>query len=501
MTPSRSRITGGGVLRVASYAAIILTSLVLLSTLGSCMPFVEGARAPTASSITHRVDAQAAATPSPTPLGDLTDTSLLSSMLEAEPDETTADSVSIGQDYYLDSTSGSDSNSGLSPDEAWQTFQPLADQELQPGDTVHFKTDSAWTGALFIDDHGSPEHPLTFTTYGSGNKPVFENPRGRSAITIRGDWVVVEGMKVRNVVEAGVTIAADHAIVQDMQVTDAGMGVAVRGQHNIIRNNYIHDLKMVRNTPGGDDDYGAVGVWLFDSYNEVAGNLMVNCQAPSYDYGTDGGGVEIFGGDIHGSYIHHNWIIDSDGGLEIGGGSARDHVIAYNVFINNSWAIVFHLGGRYASEVDNIRFENNVVIETQPDHRPLFNFFRGEPSEDTLSVTNNIFYVLEGAVADHDAFRRQNNLYYLGEDALLGFQLASGELVAHPRFVDLDNHDFRLREGSPAIEAGVDLGYEMDFAGRPVPHGAAPDLGAFEFSPASLTEEAYKPTYPDLQLP
>jgi hypothetical protein len=278
------------------------------------------------------------------------------------------------------------------------------------------------------------------------------------------------------------------------------MGVAVRGQHNIIRDNYIHNLKMVVNTPGGDDDYGAVGVWLFDSYNEVAGNLIVNCIAPSYDYGTDGGGVEIFGENVDGAYIHHNWIIDSDGGLEIGGGSARDHIIAYNVFINNSWAIVFHLGGRYVSEVENIRFEHNVVIETAPHPRPLFNFFRGEPTETTLSVTNNIFYVVTGSVADHDAFQRQNNLYYLGDEARLGFRLASGELVAHPRFVDLGNHDFRLQEGSPAINAGIDLGYEIDFTGRAVPQGTAPDVGAFEYSPESLTEEVFRPT-PGFRLP
>jgi hypothetical protein len=505
---SDSRNTRTVIRRAASYRVLILSIVLMMATALGCAPPADGATAPTASSVTRPMDAEVTPAPSadPTLTSAAAPTETQSLSIEEPPTQisfpsSAAMSTSDGRAYYLDSVEGADSNSGLSPEEAWQTFEPLMDLELTPGDIVHFKKGSIWTDALTIQDHGSRTHPLTFTTYGAGKKPIFENPRGRSAITIRGNWVILEGMLVRNVLEAGVTIAADHTIVQNMEVTDAGMGVAVRGQYNIVRNNYIYDLKMVRNTPGGDDDYGAVGVWLFDSYNEVAGNLIVNCRAPSYDYGTDGGGVEIFGESVDGAYIHRNWIIDSDGGLEIGGGSARDHVIAYNVFINNSWAIVFHLGGRYASDVENIRFEHNVVIETAPHDRPLLNFFRGEPSETTLSVSNNIFYVLTGSVADHDAFQRQNNLYYLGDSARLGFRLATGELVAHPRFVDLDRHDFRLLEGSPAINAGIDLGYEIDFTGRPVPHGPAPDLGAFEHSPEALTEEAYKPSYPVSQPP
>ena len=92
---------------------------------------------------------------------------------------------------------------------------------------------------------------------------------------------------------------------------------------------------MVNNTPGGDDDFGAVGVSIGNSYNEVSYNRMVNCIASSYDYGTDGGAVELYG-DVDGNYIHHNWAIDCDGFLEIGGGSAKEIILAYNVTVNNT---------------------------------------------------------------------------------------------------------------------------------------------------------------------
>jgi len=42
--------------------------------------------------------------------------------------------------------------------------------------------------------------------------------------------------------------------------------------------------------------------------------------------------------------------------------------------------------------------------------------------------------------------------------------------------------DFALQCCSPAIEAGTDVGLTHDFEWNPVPHGLAPDIGAFEFT-------------------
>lgn len=50
-------------------------------------------------------------------------------------------------------------------------------------------------------------------------------------------------------------------------------------------------------------------------------------------------------------------------------------------------------------------------------------------------------------------------------------------------FVDPDNRDYRLRPGSPAIDAGTDSGSTEDIAGTPVPQGKAPDIGVYEFIP------------------
>ena len=49
-------------------------------------------------------------------------------------------------------------------------------------------------------------------------------------------------------------------------------------------------------------------------------------------------------------------------------------------------------------------------------------------------------------------------------------------------FVDPANRDYRLKAGSPAIDAGVAVGILTDITGRSVPQGEAPDIGAYEYS-------------------
>ena len=389
--------------------------------------------------------------------------------------------------YYVDSVSGSDANPGTSPAQPWQNLSRLQDTRLAPGSVVHFKRDSVWTGSLLIQDSGQPDNPIVFTTYGSGERPVLLNPGDANlrtkGILIDADWVVVEGLLIRDVFHAGIHVLrnSDHNIIRDVEVTQAGFGVLIEGRYNLVTHNDIHDLHMVNNTPGGSDDYGAVGVSIENSFNEISYNRFVNCLASSYDYGKDGGAVEWWG-EADGVSIHHNWASGNDGFLEVGGGSARNAVVSYNVSVNNRRFAAFQLSGQFASVVDNFRVENNTIVETPGAEKGWDVFwFSSPPASNSLILRNNIIYAdWFSTVANLPGFTHSQNLYYIGSGTLLNFTLGPGEMIADPSFVGLAVQDFHLLASSPAVNAGQDLGYSSDFEDKPVPVGQVPDLGAFE---------------------
>jgi hypothetical protein len=58
------------------------------------------------------------------------------------------------------------------------------------------------------------------------------------------------------------------------------------------------------------------------------------------------------------------------------------------------------------------------------------------------------------------------------------------DFTAEPQFVDPDNGDFRLKPGSPGIDAGTTIeAIKTDLRGIPRPRGKAFDVGAYELDP------------------
>jgi hypothetical protein len=391
--------------------------------------------------------------------------------------------------YFVDSIGGSDTNSGASDTKPWRTLARVNATAFAPGNVVHFKRGSSWTGLLDIENSGVEGRPITFKAYGTGARPIFRNPGAANnltrAVIIDASWIIVEGLLVRDTFDAGMKIlpGANHNIVRDTEITNTGLGIQINGQYNLFTGNHVHDLHMVVNTPGGSDDYGAAGVALINgSFNEISSNRIVNCIAPSYDFVSDGGAVEWYG-NSNNNYVHHNWASGNDGFMEVGGGSARDNIVAYNVAYNNSRFSLLHLTGTFQSIVENFRIENNTIVENGSNSLNWAILdFDGNPAQNTLIARNNILYMnRHGIAANSSSFTHDHNIYYLTGGAQLGLSLGPAEMIADPMFLNLAVQDFHLRSSSPSINSGVNLGYIRDFDQHPVPVSSIPDIGAFEF--------------------
>lgn len=391
-----------------------------------------------------------------------------------------------GSVYFVDSMHGSDKNTGTTADKALRSISKVNALAFLPGDTICFARGGQWVGQLNIRHSGAKDKPITYTAYGKGPDPVIRNPGDPSGATvsITADWIIVEHFQLREAHDYGVAIrrGADHNIVRQVEATLVGMGIGVSGRHNLVTRNYTHDLTIIRSTPGGDDDYGAVGIWLFDSNNEVSYNRMVNCKAPSLDYGFDGGMVEFYG-DVDSSYVHHNWGENCVGAFEVGGkgDTLTGNLVAYNISVNNLVSGGFHIGGKFGVRLENFRVENNVFIETSAREYTI-GLWRGDSVMSDIRYRNNIFYIPNHHfISKQSGFIHENNLYYLGGGTDSGFTPGPGEIFADPLFVNVGARDFHLRPGSPAIDAGVRLGTTRDYDDNPVPAGRSTDIGAFEF--------------------
>ncbi len=79
---------------------------------------------------------------------------------------------SMAATYYVDASSGSDYNSGLSQYSAWKTIQKVNNCRFQPGDRILFKRGETWHGTLFIASSGTFAKPIVIGSYGDSEEPA-----------------------------------------------------------------------------------------------------------------------------------------------------------------------------------------------------------------------------------------------------------------------------------------------------------------------------------------
>jgi parallel beta-helix repeat protein len=425
-------------------------------------------------------------------------------------------STTFATNYYVDPSSTSNTSNGslASP---WKTIAQVNSGTtlLNPGDTVFFKRGQTYSGRLTVGRSGIAGKPIVYTPYGTGALPEFNNAITDIIALTNRSYVVIDGIKFidnsisgpdpLHQIQAKISIAmllynSPHCTISNCDFSLVGIGIATYtgSDYTTITGNYMHNMRMVKNTPttvNNNDDYGANPMVLGSSYNTVNNNLFEECWALSYDYGYDGGAVELYGSSVNNNTIMYNTAINCNGFMEIGSGSggvANNNVIAYNKIINCGLLGTFQNSGTFLISINNLQYLNNTVVETvrqQSSPSSLFYMAASTGPAGMVVLKNNIFWLSSGINFASSKFNttamvHSNNIFRMSSGTL-GVTLNSSELLSSTANLFTNTTgtagiwNYSLLAGSPAINFGIPVGYTKDFIGNPIIGN--PDVGILEF--------------------
>jgi Right handed beta helix region len=352
---------------------------------------------------------------------------------------------STGRVYYV-APSGSDDGPGTL-EAPWRSIQK-AMSTLAPGELAQVRAGLYLTGHPFgtrQDTHTwstrcSPSAPCSIVAF-PGEKPVLRGQVALEGAYLRLSGFVIEGPLSRDAASpderrANQVLVADASWVElsdnEIRHNDYHAGIKVdRSSHVHILNNYIHDN-------------GRFGI----ERDPVTGNEVTETDHGIYWGSTSGGG----------NLVANNLIVRNRAkGLQFYPGDVADVVVVGNTIADNGNAGII-MNGR----TDRITVIGNLVAYNGHDGKRQIRVQRG------------------------DGHRVEHNIAYSPVESLNGIENRTASVVREnrfedPLFVDREEGNYRLREGSPAIDLGLPgFALARDLAHTDRPRGPRPDAGAFE---------------------
>ncbi len=305
----------------------------------------------------------------------------------------------------------------------------------------------------------------------------------------------IEGVEIVDNELANLTLGSSEALVVNGNVKDFR-----------IEGNEVHDTNNI-----GIDVIGFEGTAPDPTVDQardgiVRGNVVWNVDSygnPAYGNDRSADGIYVDGGrDI---LIEGNTIHDVNIGIELASehaGRSTRNVTARNNLVYDSTAIGIAIGGydRRRGSTEDCIIVNNTVVNT--DGVELLVQF---DTRDNV-IANNVLVAGPRHVFVENPYRENvgnvldHNLYSsvdgssegtwqwkgVGYDDFDRWSARSGNdrhsTFADPGFEDAAAHDFSLRAGSPAVDAGAFLAASgaTDLRGDPRAQAGGIDLGAFE---------------------
>lgn len=158
---------------------------------------------------------------------------------------------------------------------------------------------------LDLSVSGCVPDPTPAGGFGDGGSSAIRIDDGATGVTVKGTTI----SDSRGTNDDGLPFGcygifihnADGSRIVDNDISGTGTGVYLNGGGRlaVIADNQIHDNDvLIRNSPGGDDDYGANGITFANVSALPAAvatrNVITGNSGPSSDYQYDGGAFEIY---------------------------------------------------------------------------------------------------------------------------------------------------------------------------------------------------------------
>ncbi|MGD2097862.1 MAG: choice-of-anchor Q domain-containing protein [Desulfobacterales bacterium] len=397
--------------------------------------------------------------------------------------------------FYYVSTGGSDNNPGT---------------KISPWRTIQHAANVAPDGSIINVNSGIYEERVSITRSGTAEKKIFFKSIPRRSVNMRGfdikaDHIRVEGFNIDPGIGEGFGVfihSGNYIDVIDNYMVNCKIGIFTRSR-NIPGHLYISNNKMYRCN---------MGIMLFAHDSLIENNevqRLVRSHGVDADYARFFGNNNVWRGNLfHGTSRHeigkshtdcfqfydenrvhtHNTIIekniclgDFSQGMMLESDAYPDETYLSDLIVRNNifahgraWAIC---GGK------SVGWPNTIVVNN------LFAYIRtmgvgikGYKAKGGV-VKNNIFYNCGNQptpyFSSHGAEIEGGHNIIFNSGKSPGFNDLVG---VDPMFVDAENNDFRLKPGSPAIDAGVSIAeVTTDIEGKPRPAGSGYDIGPYEY--------------------
>ena len=415
-----------------------------------------------------------------------------------------------GSTYYV-SPRGNDSHTGLSVSAAFKTFEKAL-QSAKAGDVI-LAAGGVYSEKINIEKSGTAGAPITLKNV-PGQVPVLDgsnlSPRGGQGMITLMDQshIVIDGFEIRRFKTSGSGVPMGiyvEGACTDIQILNCKIheienprgnahGIAVYGNNGsrpvtglVVEGNEIFNCKLGQSESlvlnGNVDGFKVMNNVIHDNDNIGIDFIGYEGTAGSNDYARNG---ECVGNLVYNisSLGNPTYSDASAGGIYVDGGS--------NILIDRNIVKNCDIGIEVATEqgpmVRHITVTNNLITDCKPQAGISFGSAsdaRGGGVEHLLVANNTLYnngHAIQILRANSATNRITQNIFFGGRaiQGNVGRNVFEYNLTEDPLFVNSEAGDFRLKSGSPAIDAGKEGYSSLDLAGNPRVMGAAVDIGAYE---------------------